>query len=415
MAGIRRRIERTARRRRRPRVPRGRVLSALTTSTLALPGLAGGSELGDLGFTAEYRYSRYTEGDLPASKIQAGNEQDRMEIEAHLIHLGGPLTNRIQLDLDVAHEVMSGATPWYIEPDGTSGAPLQVMTGATVDDQRTDGLLKSTLLFDRGTAALATGVSVENDYLSVNGGLSGERFFNEKNTTLAGGIDFSYDFIEPTDPELFNRTDEEEKQTALIFGGISQVLSKNVAVQSTLQYQFANGFLSDPYKRVYVDGAIVNDARPDQRHQFSWLTRYRHHVEFLRATLHADYRLFLDDWGTNAHTIELAWYQTLWQSFRLIPSFRYYTQSQADFYAPYFQGPRGDGYYTSDYRLSPFGAISWRIKAETRFQVWSFDWIANISYEQYTSGDDLAIKKVDVENPGLLNYDLLSVGFTTRF
>jgi len=146
-------------------VPRGRVLSALTTSTLALPGLAGGSELGDLGFTAEYRYSRYTEGDLPASKIQAGNEQDRMEIEAHLIHLGGPLTNRIQLDLDVAHEVMSGATPWYIEPDGATGKPLQVMTGATVDDTRTDGLLEGTLLFDRGTAALATGVSVDADHL----------------------------------------------------------------------------------------------------------------------------------------------------------------------------------------------------------------------------------------------------------
>jgi hypothetical protein len=271
------------------------------------------------------------------------------------------------------------------------------------------------MLFDRGTAALSSGVSVENDYLSVNGGLSGERFYNEKNTTLSAGLDFAYDFIEPTDPELFNRTDEEEKQTLLVFGGLSQVLSKNVAVQSTLQYQFANGFLSDPYKRAYVDGNIVNDARPDQRHQFSWLTRYRQHVEFLRATLHADYRLFLDDWGTNAHTFELAWYQTLWQSFRLIPSFRYYTQSQTDFYAPYYQGPRGDGYYSSDYRLSPFGAISWRIKAETRFQIWSFDWIANIAYEQYTSRGDLAIRSVDVENPGLLNFDLLSVGFTTRF
>jgi hypothetical protein len=74
MAGIQRRIERTARRRKRARVPRGRVLSALTTSTLALPGLAGSSELGDLGYTTEYRYSRYTEGDLPASKVQAGNE-----------------------------------------------------------------------------------------------------------------------------------------------------------------------------------------------------------------------------------------------------------------------------------------------------------------------------------------------------
>ena len=53
----------------------------------------------------------------------------------------------------------------------------------------------------------------------------------------------------------------------------------------------------------------------------------------------------------------------LWSSFRLIPSLRYYTQSQADFYAPYYISERSDGYYSSDYRLSPYGALAWRVKA----------------------------------------------------
>ena len=52
----------------------------------------------------------------------------------------------------------------------------------------------------------------------------------------------------------------------------------------------------------------------------------------------------------------------------MIPSFRYYSQGKADFYAQLLRnGSRRDGLYSSDYRLSPYGAISWRIRAETRF------------------------------------------------
>jgi hypothetical protein len=37
---------------------RGGVLSALTTSGLALPGMAPASEMGELGVTADYKYAR---------------------------------------------------------------------------------------------------------------------------------------------------------------------------------------------------------------------------------------------------------------------------------------------------------------------------------------------------------------------
>jgi hypothetical protein len=417
MARTSRRFRRLAERRRRGRgrVPRGRVLSALTTSTLALPGLAAqASELGELGFSADYKFARYMEDDLASSRVDVANETSRYEIDVHQIQLGGPITDRIRLDLDFAHEVMSGATPWYVIPNPDGGDPLQVMTGATVDEKRTDGLLKGTMLFDRGTGSVSAGVSKENDYLSINGGVGAERFFNEKNTTLAGGLGFSYDMIEPTDAAKHLRDPEEDKQSGSIFGSFSQVLGRNAAVQSTLQYQFATGFLSDPYKRALVEGVPLPDSRPDLRHQFSWLTRYRQHLNFIRGTLHADYRFYLDDWGIYAHTFEAAWYQMLWQSFRLIPSVRYYSQAQADFYAPYFLGSPGSD-YSSDYRLSPYGALSWRVKAETRFQLYNLDLLANVAYERYMSGANLAIQDVSVPNPGLVDFQMFSVGLSTRF
>ena len=258
---------------------------------------------------------------------------------------------------------------------------------------------------------------MENDYLAIHGGLQGERYFNEKNTTLSGGIGFSGDRIEPTDAESFGRNSEENKETGSVFVGISQILGRNAAIQSTLQYQLDGGFLDDPYKKAFVVSTSTPepDTRPDMRHQFSWLTRYRQHIPFLRGTLHADYRFYHDDWDINAHTFEVSWYQMLWESFRLIPSVRYYTQSQADFYAPYYQAPTRGGLYSSDYRLSPFGAITWRVKGETRFQLYNFDLLVNIAYERYMSSGNLAIKDVSVSNPGLVDFNMLSVGITTRF
>jgi hypothetical protein len=94
---------------------------------------------------------------------------------------------------------------------------------------------------------------------------------------------------------------------------------------------------------------------------------------------------------------------------------RYYSQSQAEFYAPWFDSEPSDGLYSSDYRLSPYGALSYRIRAETRLQSWELDWILNVGYERYRSSGDLALGKVSVENPGLVSFDMLSVGFTGRF
>jgi hypothetical protein len=299
---------------------------------------------------------------------------------------------------------------------GDDGKPVQVMTGATIDDKRTDVLLEGKYFMDRGQASASGGVSFENDYFAINGGLGGELDLNEKNTTLSSGFGFSIDSIDPVDTDEYPlRPDHEKKQTYSAFAGLSQVLGRSTAVQSTLTYQLGNGYLSDPYKQALVAGEPLADSRPDLRNQIAWLSRYRHHFSSVNASLHADYQFYWDDWNISAHTFELAWYQSLFEAFRLIPSVRYYSQGQADFYAPYYEQTRADGHYSSDYRLSPYGAISWRIKAETRFRIWQLDWLASFSWERYLSSGSYAMQKVSTPNPGLVNYDLFSVGFTTRF
>lgn len=412
---------RRARRRRRSRASRRpSVLQALTTSTLALPGIAGSvaAESPTDQVTADYSYARYQEDPLKSSQVTAGGETRRYDIEIHQMRLSAPVTDRMDFSLDAGYETMTGATPWYINrPDTQAGEthPRVVMTGASIEDARTDALLKGTYYLDRGTAALSAGFSTEDDFWSVSGGLEGTRGYNEKNTTLSGGIGFTEDQINPVQDGTPGRPHHAEKHSISGNIGLSQVLSRTSTFQSTLTYQYTGGFLSDPYKEVYVGGPILPDSRPSQRHQLTWLTRFRRHFEGLGGSLHLDYSLYWDDWNINAHTIEAAWYQSLFGVVRLIPSVRYYSQSQADFYAPWFDSAPGDGLYSSDYRLSPFGALSYKIRAETRFQTWSLDWVLNVGYERYESSGKYAIQKVSIENPALVSFDLFSAGFTARF
>jgi len=74
MAGSTRRIRRAAQRRRARawrRVQRGGVLSALSASSLALPGMAHAGEMGDLGITADYKFARYIEDPITSSRVQS--------------------------------------------------------------------------------------------------------------------------------------------------------------------------------------------------------------------------------------------------------------------------------------------------------------------------------------------------------
>jgi hypothetical protein len=412
--GQRARAQRARARRRKQR--RDQALHALTTSALALPGLASQALAEEgLGITAEYNYARYSEDDLGSSKVAPGNETSRYEVDLHQFRFAMPVTERIDLDLEVAYETMTGASPWYIRPDATTGAPVQVMTGATIEDTRTDVLAKGTYAMDWGNLSGSGGVSIEKDYMAFNGGLGSERNFNEKNTTLGGGLGFSYDLIDPTQDGTSIRVEDEDKHSVTLFGSLSQVLGRSSAIQTTLTYQYAGGFLSDPYKLALVGGLTEADNRPDQRHQFSLLARYRKHFERVGGSFHFDYRFHADDWELNAHTFDVGWYQNLFDIVRLTPSIRYYSQSQAEFYAPFYLSAKSDGLYSSDYRLSPYGALSYRIKAETRFQTWNFDWSANVAWERYDSSSDLALLSVDVENPGLVSFNVWSVGLTGRF
>jgi hypothetical protein len=77
------------------------------------------------------------------------------------------------------------------------------------------------------------------------------------------------------------------------------------------------------------------EKRPDERDQLTANMRYVQYIEGLDAAVHLDYRFFHDDWGINAHTFEADWSQPLGNGWTVTPRIRYYSQDAADFYTPY--------------------------------------------------------------------------------
>ena len=384
------------------KIEKSRTLSALTSAALAIPAVTVSSNatadapptMTEVG----YRYSQYQEDDLAESKVASGSTQ-RYDINIHQFRVLTPVGDNYAVNATFDYETMSGASPMSTI-QGADGEPLLVMSGASIDDTRMDLNVKTTRYYDEGNASVIGGYSTEDDYEAFNLGLEGEKHINDKLTTLMGGIGYSNDTIEPTPAP--GRVTEEEKYTATVFGGVAQVINAESVLQTSISYAYSDGYLSDPYKLV--------DQRPGSRSSIAWNTRYRHYLGELDAAVHAGYRLYTDDWDMVSHTIGVEWHQNIDANLRVIPSFRYYSQSQAEFYKS-IDVPSLEGDKSSDYRLSPFGAVTFGLSAVAH----SYNWKIIVSAERYIADGDLALGTVETEHPGLLQYTLLTVGFDYSF
>jgi len=399
------------------------ALSALRRAALVLTTVASqaSADTPVERMTADYNFSFYSEAELNKADGLAGGERDRYEVTMHQFRLQSPIpfSERMDMAVEIVQETMSGASPWYVVPDA-AGSPIQVMSGATIEDERNDLLITTNRYFDNGRLGFGSGYSSENDYSSFNFSLDGETHFNEKNTTLGAGLGASFDTIEPTDSELYlTRPDQEEKKSYTLFLGLSQLLGRGSTIQTSLTYSHGSGYLSDPYKSMFVlGGTFLPDSRPDARNQLSWLTRFRRHLREVDATLHADYRLHVDDWGITSHTIEMAYHKEMWRNLKIVPSVRYYSQTAADFYEPYFNALPTAGEFSNDYRLSAYGALSFGLKTEWFFRIpWTgrSDWRATLGWEHYVSSGDLALVDVATPAPGLVDYNVVTIGLSVAY
>jgi len=382
-------------------MPRSRALLALTASALALPGMTPQvkADAAPTTSTVAYRYSSYEEDPLDKRVLLVGS-QERYDIQIHQLSLLTPLGESTAVNVVSSVESMSGASPWYTI-SGISGDPQVVMSGASISEQRRDISATVRRYLNNGTLGFTLATSHENDYRSLSGGVDMDRHFNNDLTTLATGFSFSSDDLSPTDATLFNRILDASKQSRSVFVSISQILNQSSVLQSGLSITHLAGYLTDPYK--------LADRRPDSRTQLAWSTAYRKFFGSMAGALHADYRFYHDSFGINSHTLDLAWYQNIGDTWQLVPGLRYYSQSAAGFFtvANDFVGSTPN---SSDFRLSAYGAYSYSLKIQLQVEAFTL----TLSGERYLS-DNQAGTWSGPASPALVDFTRLSFGASYSF
>jgi hypothetical protein len=299
--------------------------------------------------------------------------------------------------------------------------------------------------------------SNEYDYTSIGVGGGVARLFNEKNTELSVKVNAYLDQWRPIYPKelsdfdgngngflnqgIFNgRTiwdQNGQASTAYLPSafkpvtavnrnsfsasfGFSQVLTKKLQVSFFFDVLQQQGLLSSPYHRMYfADKAnfyvgqpqfIANytnennkgayqladdiERLPDTRFKLPIGARLNYYVNE-RVALRTYYRYYSDNWDIQSHTASIEVPVKLTDKFTVFPMYRYYTQTQSKYYAPYETHLSTEKFYTSDADLATFDANQYGFGVNytdifTAAKVWKFG-LKNIDFRfnHYKRSDNL--------------------------
>ena len=318
--------------------------AALIAAALALPGIlpshAHAQTAPDEGVVA-LRYLDYRDWQPGARRMTVRNPS---------LYALVPIGSSLAFEGSVIYDAMSGASPLY--HDTLSGA-----SGLGITDYRTAGDARLTKYIDGNALAFGVAGSHERDYRSRAASFEWRRASADRNTTFAVGVAATRDSIDSANGVAKNR----HRETYDLLLGVTQVLSRDSLVESSLTWSDGRGYYSDPYKLL--------DTRPDRRRIFAWLTRYNRYLPSPDATLRVAYRYLDDSFGDGSHMVEASWVQTLPRGFTLTPTLRYYTQGAADFYhdPPFPEGSVQGEPYTADTRLSAYGAFTAGVRLARSF------------------------------------------------
>lgn len=370
----------------------------------------------EVDFLASY----YTqEGDNAA--VSGGIGTEHLTNVTPTVVVSIPLNADDVLTIDGEVSAYTSASSSNVNPfDGDQAAdPFVASTGASSSDTWTN--LTGTFTHnsddrnDIWSAKLA--VSTEYDYFSLGLGGSYTKLFNEKNTevsvtanvyldnwktiypyelrpfedggrgltdglfrryTITGNQNYNPDFV---------ALDGTSRNSYSVGFGFSQILSERFQGSLALDFVQQEGLLSTPFQRVYFkdveDSFIENfqladdiERLPDTRFKFAVGGRLNYYLNetFVVRTY---YRYYTDDWGIRSNTASIEVPIKIAQKFTLYPSYRYYDQTAADYFAPYEEHVSTDEFYTSDYDLSEFSANQYGFGVTytdifTQFRLWQF-------------------------------------------
>lgn len=307
-----------------------------------------------------FKYSDYRESN------------DRIAVKTQGAYIEQDLGTEMHLKLEGVLDAITGATPsGQPAPTGSTQVPL-----SDLHDRRKAWNADISRQFTGINVAVGFGNSRESDYVSNGWSLNTVTDFNQKNTTLLAGLAGTDDDI-----KVFFQRNRVKKRSNDVILGLTQLLDPRTSVSVNVTWGRVTGYLADPYKLVQKNTELVpgvflpitsGENRPHERNKGILLLALNRTYPEVRGAIDASYRYYHDTYDTDAHTLDLAWFQRVGERVIVRPSVRAYQQTAAEFYhynldttsiTPFSGGPRAQGpFYSSDFRLSAFRSYNYGIK-----------------------------------------------------
>ena len=366
----------------------------------------------------DFLTSYYTQdGDNAA--VTGGSGTEKLTDYTAALIVAIPLNDDDVLSIDGSISAYTSASSSNIDPFDEShpGDAFVASTGASQSDSWINLSASYTHNSDDRNQVWSGKVSVssEFDYFSFGIGGNYARQFNEKNTEVSvhGNVYFdNWSTVYPIelrpfesggrglddpffhrhtitgnpnyDPQFTAFTDT--KRTSYSGGfGFTQILSKNLQGALAFDAIYQEGLLSTPFQRVYfsdIDPSYIENFRladdierlPDTRLKLAFGGRLNYFLNE-HIVVRTFYRYYTDDWGVQSHTASIEVPIKIGQRFTVYPSYRYYSQTAADYFAKFSEHLSSDAFYTSDYDLSAFNANQYGLGVTytdifTNFNIW---------------------------------------------
>lgn len=335
------------------------------------------------------------------------SESDRVSAAEAIIAATKTFENDEVLNLKLTIDALTGASAngataqpnvqTFTRPSGKGSYQTQA-NETPLDDTFKDTRVQLNAQWTQPLAENYTGsagvhISKEYDYLSlgVNGNLAYD--FNQKNSTVSLGLSYFQDTFEPeggipvafasmptafgdNDAENSNakadfnttrRIDSDDKTTADIMIGFTQVINRRMLTQFNYSYSKVDGYLNDPFKILSVvdNKGIAQDYRyenrPGSRVKQSLFAQTKYHFD--ENIIDVSYRYMWDDWKIDSHTIDSRLRIPLSSNSYIEPHLRFYQQTAADFYQPFLALENSIPEFASaDYRIGEMSAYTVGLK-----------------------------------------------------
>ena len=321
----------------------------------------------------------YYSQDGDNAAVTGGIGTEELTDLASSIVISIPLNDDDVLKIDANVSAYTSASSSNVSPfdSGQPADPFVADSGASANDLWLNAVVSYSHSSDDRNNIWGANVSVsqEYDYASFGFGGNYSYLLNDKNTELSIRANVfldSWKIIYPFELRPFEDLGYTPLQTnkrnsyALGFG-FSQILSKKAQGSISLDLVQQEGLLSTPFQRVFFkdkDAIIIGNGfqladdierLPSSRFKVAIggrLNYYLNEVFVLRSYL----RYYQDNWGITSYTASLEVPIKLGDFFTLYPSYRYYTQTKADYFYKANDALSTDAFYTSDYDLSSFNA-----------------------------------------------------------